>query len=302
VLKAERSGRLAQIVVVGSGVVGQATGKGLLSKGHKVTFVDTKEDVLIRLSNKGYDTAHPEELDLAEVDVVFVSVSTPTESGRIALTHLASAASMVGEALGRAVGRSPQRYRVVSVRSTIPPGTMEETVIPILEQRSGKVAGDDFGAAFNPDYLRGNRAEQDFCRPWITVIGTEDETAWRVLEGLYKPFGSDIYRLPIKQAELHKYIHNLFNATKISFFNEMRQAATDLGIETETVFQLVAKSSEGMWNPAYGIRDLGPFDGSCLPKDSQAFLSFAQERSIPMPLLAAAIQVNESMSAQGGAS
>ena len=37
---------MARIAIVGSGVVGQATGKGFISKGYVVTFIDVKEDVI----------------------------------------------------------------------------------------------------------------------------------------------------------------------------------------------------------------------------------------------------------------
>ena len=100
----------------------------------------------------------------------------------------------------------------------------------------------------------------------------------------------------IKVAEMMKYVHNLFNATKISFFNEIHMACQQLGIDSETVNSLVARSAEGMWNPRYGIKGGRPYGGSCLPKDTRAFRSFAQEVDLsPMTLLDAVIKVNEEM-------
>ena len=172
------------------------------------------------------------------------------------------------------------------------PGTTEEKLIPILERNSRGKVGQDFGVCTNPEYLREAQATEDFANPWIVVIGENDPRAGEILEDLYRPFGCSIRRVSIREAEYQKYAHNLFNATKISFFNEMRQVAERLGIDPSRVFELVSHSAEGMWHPAYGTRDLGPFGGSCLPKDTQAFLAFAREKGTNMPLLQATIEVN----------
>jgi len=91
-----------------------------------------------------------------------------------------------------------------------------------------------------------------------------------------------------------KYVHNIYNATKISFFNEMRLVAESIGVDADKVFRTVVDSAEASWNKQYGIRNFGPFDGSCLPKDTLAFLSWANEKAKKkMRLLHAVIQVNE---------
>ncbi len=289
-------------MVVGSGVVGQATGKGFLSgnMGHNVTFVDISEELLKRLRGEGYQTLHLMEMDLRETEVVFVSVSTPTEDGRIVLDHLVSAITTIGSMLGRAIADHPGKYRVVVIRSTVPPGTTEERLIPILEQTSRGRVGQDFGVCDNPEYLREARAVEDFSNPRIVVIGENNPQAGEILEGLYRPFGCPIHRVSIREAELQKYIHNIWNAAKISFFNEMRQVAIALDIDPSKVFELVVHSAEAMCNPVYGTRDLGPYGGSCLPKDTEALLTFLEEMGISMPLLEAVIKVNRLLMEKGG--
>jgi len=100
-------------------------------------------------------------------------------------------------------------------------------------------------------------------------------------------------------AEMMKYVHNLFNATKISFFNEMHVVCQKLGIDSQAVNSLVVKSAEGMWNPKYGTAGGRPYGGSCLPKDTRAFRSFAEELNLSrILLLDAVIKVNEEMGEQ----
>jgi len=57
----------------------------------------------------------------------------------------------------------------------------------------------------------------------------------------------------------------------------------------------VAQSAEASWNHLYGTRDSGPFAGSCLPKDTIAFLSWAKEQDMETPLVDAVLRVNEAL-------
>ena len=83
--------------------------------------------------------------------------------------------------------------------------------------------------------------------------------------------------------------------TKITFFNEMREIGKQLGINSDKVFELTTLSAEGIWNPTYGINDKGSFSGSCLPKDTQAFFSWAESSGFKVDLLKSVINVNSSL-------
>ena len=67
------------------------------------------------------------------------------------------------------------RFHIVVMRSTMLPGTIEQTVIPALEVYSGKRAGRDFGVAINPEFLREGTSIHDFNNPPFTLIGADDE-------------------------------------------------------------------------------------------------------------------------------
>lgn len=280
------------ICVVGSGVVGQATGRGFLAHGNKVEFIDIKQEVIDRLRSEGLEanTAQEMENEPLTAGVVIFTVSTPTQAGKINLGYLRRAAIDVGRRLKISEG-----YRVIVVRSTVVPGTTQELVVKEIEKWSGKKAGQDFGVCMNPEYLREVSAKEDFAKPWLVVIGQLDEKSGDVLAGLYKDFGCPVERIGIREAEAQKYVHNLYNAAKITFFNEMRGICEKAGIDADAIFPLVAKSAEGMWSPAYGTKDLGPFDGMCLPKDTQAFLAWAESKGWEMPLLKETIAVNDKL-------
>ncbi|MFA5986570.1 MAG: hypothetical protein WC819_04470 [Parcubacteria group bacterium] len=278
---------MKRVAVLGSGVVGRATGLGFLSKGHDVIFYDVQDVILKKLVTQGYDAKHIDFLDTNESDIFFFVISTPTENEKINLTYMMSAAKTLGKKL-----RDRKDYFVIVVRSTVLPGTTENIIVPIIEKASNKKAGRDFGVSMNPEYLREVNAEKDFKKPWVITIGTLDKKTKKIMGEVYKDFDCPIYYVSIKEAEMQKYVHNLYNATKIAFFNEMRLVSHCIGVQPDKIFEITADSAEAFWNKKYGLRNRGPFDGMCLPKDTQAFFSWSKKLKIKMNLLKGVIASN----------
>lgn len=281
---------MSKIVVIGSGIVGKATGKGFIAKGHDVVFMDTNATVLSALCAEGFNTCAPDALEQQQADAFLLTVSTPTMQGRIVLDHILHAA----ENLAKTALKEHKGFPLVVVRSTVIPGTTEEKIIPILEKFSGKKAGKDFGVCMNPEFLREKSAESDFLHPWIIVVGANDESSHAMLKILYGVVSCPYIALAIREAEMEKYVHNLFNACKIAFFNEIRNVCEQVGINADRVFNAVKYSAEGSWNVSYGTKDKGPFSGSCLPKDTQAFFYWTtNDLHMSMPVLSGEIEENE---------
>lgn len=281
---------MARVVVVGSGTVGEATGRGFLRLGHAVNFVDISPTRVEELRSKGL--AASTEIDLAGPPAfVFIAVPTPNDGRRYDLRHVEAAVRSVGKAL-----RDSSSFHTVVTRSTLPPGTTEGLVVRRLEEEAGKTVDEDFGLASNPEFLRASSNFEDFITPWVTIIGSRSPRTRERLADLYRPFGGTIrlFNSPTK-AEFAKVAHNLFNATKISFWNEMWQVAARLGVSSDEIASVVAYSAEGSINPEYGIRGGLPFGGACLPKDGYGFIGFAEDIQIDIPLIEAVMRVNEAM-------
>jgi UDPglucose 6-dehydrogenase len=283
----------SRIFIIGSGVVGVATGEGLLAAGHDVTFVDIAEDRVAELARRGRDVRTEIDLSDEQDALIFLTLPTPHEGHRYDLTAFTAGTASVGKALAG----SPGRHTVI-VRSTVPPGTTEGLVKNTLEQNSGMVANEGFGLASNPEFLRAVSAAEDFANPWMTVIaGRDPQTVERIRE-LLSPFGGEMrtFTNPA-EAEFVKCAHNIFNATKISFWNEMWLVAQKLGVDLDPIAATVARSAEGSINPQYGIRGGAPYGGVCLPKDTCGFLGFAKTIDVDMPLLSAVVETNDRLAA-----
>jgi UDPglucose 6-dehydrogenase len=281
---------LARIFIVGSGVVGTATGRGFIEAGHTVTFIDVALARLEQLRAAGFDARI--ELDLPEEPAfVFMTLPTPNAGRSFDLSAFTSGTRSIGDALRR----SPAKHTVV-VRSTVPPGTTEGLVKGELERTSGKRAGRGFALASNPEFLRAASADDDFRHPWMTVIASRDQVTRVRMQDLLAPFGGElrVFEDPAV-AEAIKCAHNLYNAAKISFWNEIWLVTEKLGIDHDAVSSTVAKSAEGSTNQFYGIRGGAPYGGVCLPKDTNGFLGFAAQLGVTMPVLEGVVAVNEQL-------
>jgi len=279
---------------VGAGTVGTAAGDGFMSHGHDVSYVDISRSRVQLLRREGHSACLSPDLNLDGVDLIVVSVPTPTNEFGLDFSHLMESTTDIGAALRRCQSNT---YPVVVYRSTMLPGSTRSRLIPRLETASGRRAGVDFGVCYSPEYLRERSAREDFLNPTVVVLGI-DLKDWRTRQAMYRLygiFGAEIVVTSWDVAEFQKYLHNLANAAKITFFNELREAASQIGFsqtEIDLAFSITARSAESLWQPSYGIHNLGAYGGACLPKDVSAILTFLKSLGISMPLISAVETVN----------
>ncbi len=129
--------------------------------------------------------------------------------------------------------------------------------------------------------------------PRMTVIGARSQRVAHRLGDLLGPLGGQVrvFDDPAT-AELIKCTSSLFNATKISFWNEIWGVCDQLGLDPDQIADTVASSAQGSTDLGYGLRGGAPYGGGQLPGDTAGFLGFAAELGIPMPLLSAVVGVN----------
>ena len=308
-----------KISVVGTGYVGLVCAVGFADKGHDVVCVDIDEDK-VRMINDGRSPIHEDGLeellqrnigkslrastDLDEAvrttEFSIIAVGTPFDGERIDLQYIEKVSRQIGEVL-----RSKDSYHVVVVKSTVVPGTTDDVVTAILEQASGKRAGNDFGVGMNPEFLREGVAVDDFMNPDRIILGGIDERTQNLLGRAYAAFeDTDIIKTSNKTAELIKYTSNSLLATMISFSNEIANLCTAVGgVDIVDVMQGVHLDKRLMPVDGDGNR-VRPgfvsylesgcgFGGSCFPKDVKALISHGERLGQNMGLLNAVIDINE---------
>jgi GDP-mannose 6-dehydrogenase len=296
------------IAVFGLGYVGCVTAACLARHGHSVVGVDTNEEK-VRLVNAG--RAPVLEPGLGELiagetrsgrlvassdpvsavtgsNVSMICVGTPSAANGSLALH---AVERVARSIGDALPECSRRHTVV-VRSTVLPGTTERSILPVLEEASGLTAGTDFGLSTNPEFLREGVALADFERPPKTVIGQLDARSGEPVEALYGELDSPCFRVPIRVAEMVKYVDNAFHALKITFANEVGTFCRAMGIDSHDVMEPFLADRKLNISEAY-LKPGFSFGGSCLPKDLRALVYASRRADLDLPLLESILPSNE---------
>jgi len=292
------------ISIIGTGYVGSVTGACLADMGHHIIFVD-KDLQKLEVIKSGKNSIFEPGLDqlivknkekiLTTTDipdavqntvVTFICVGTPPrEDGSSDMSQI----EMVSQSIGKAL-RSGTKYRIIVIKSTVLPGTIENLIIPILEKESGKKAFYDFGVASNPEFLKEGTAVEDFFNSDRIVIGAQDNRTRELLENLYTPLNVPIFKTNIRTSEMIKFASNAFLATKISFANEIGNLCKELGIDSYSVFEGVGLDTR--INSKFFRTGIG-FGGSCFPKDVCALIAYAKSQGITPRILNSVMAVND---------
>jgi UDPglucose 6-dehydrogenase len=224
---------------------------------------------------------------------MFFCVGTPGgENGAADLTYLFSALDSVVNHL------NSEKFRVLVIKSTVPPGTTKKEIIPYLHAK-GFSEGKAFAVANNPEFLREGKCWEDFIKPDRIVLGTGNEKAFEILRALYEPFNAPVHQVSLNTGEFIKYLSNTLLASLISYSNEMAVIADAIGdIDTGKAFRILHedKRMKGSGITSYLYPGCG-YGGYCLPKDTQAMAAQARMNGVIPRLLEDVIAINGRMPA-----
>jgi nucleotide sugar dehydrogenase len=300
-----------KVAAIGLGYVGTVTAACLASRGHDVWGVDVdaaKVDEIRRgrspVTEPGLDelvaqaveggTLHAttsciDALDGADVSLVCVGTPSATRGGTD-LSYVRRAVDDIVAAI-RTVTPPTSRQHSVVIRSTVPPGTVEDVLIPAL---TDGLAGTEItiGAAMCPEFLREGSGVADFFASPFFVVGTSDPGVAQAVTGLFGFLDQPVRVVDVRTAESLKYACNAFHATKVSFTNEVSRLFRLLGVDSREVMSLFCEDHVLNISPAY-LRPGFAFGGSCLPKDLRSLLHLARINGADLPLLAGTLATNE---------
>ena len=154
---------------------------------------------------------------------------------------------------------------------------------PIIERASGKVAGRDFGVAFNPEFLREGVAVDDFHNPPKTVIGASDAETAKIVSQIFLPVDNNPIITTIRNAEMVKYVDNVWHAAKVCFANEIGRIAKAVGVDGQSVMDIFVQDQKLNLSPYY-LKPGFAYGGSCLPKEVRAMTHLAMDHGLDLPM------------------
>ncbi|MGC1422788.1 MAG: nucleotide sugar dehydrogenase [Terracidiphilus sp.] len=303
-----------RISIFGLGYVGTVSAACFAADGNQVLGVDPVPDK-VDLINRGLSPIVEDEIGeiieetvrkgqlratqdpltaVHETDLSIVCVGTPSQSnGNLDLRYIRRICEQIGQAL-----RTKDTRHTVVIRSTILPGTMRNVAIPVLEEFSGKKAGEDFGVCYNPEFLREGTAVRDFRYPPKTVFGELDRESGDMLAALYQGIEAPLIRTDLNNAEMIKYVDNSWHALKIGFANEIGNLCDAFAVDAEEVMNIFCQDKKLNISPAY-LKPGFAFGGSCLPKDLRALSYQAKMHDLQLPILNSVLPSNEMQIAHG---
>jgi UDPglucose 6-dehydrogenase len=276
--------------IIGQGFVGTAV-REKFKDTRKVYTYDldkSKCGVFDKLSDSFRETNI--EMLVDKCDILFVCVPTPMfSSGKCDV-------SIVEDVLNKISSASAEldKNSIVILKSTVPPGTAE-----FFNKRYKKI-----GVSFSPEFLTEANSVNDFKNQNRIVLGIDWAEHIKPITKLFKKAfpEAEIAILNTAEAELTKYMTNLFLATKVSFFNDMYRVADAIN-NNETVSQSINFDSvvaATLLDPRIGKSHAlvpGPdgdfgYGGHCFPKDMAAILNLSDELKVAVPTLFGASTTN----------
>lgn len=247
-----------KIGIVGHGFVGKA-----------VDYAFSTDNVEKFIVDPLYNTTLA---DLAEFkpQITFICAPTPSRDDGSVDT------SIVDEAVMKLINTTQS---FIAIKSTITPDAAE------------RLTRFDSRVVYNPEFLTEANPKMDFVNQQFNIMGVTDQGAGQYLEGIYNAFSlcnpaQTIMMSPV-EASLFKYSVNTYLATKVTFFNQLKQICDDYGAN----FNMLSRALPIDHRIGHSHMKIpGPdgkagFGGSCFPKDLNAFIKFVEKETSVDPTI-----------------
>lgn len=257
---------------VGLDVIGFDVDDGRVSSlGSGRSYVEDVSDTMLAAAlTSGRFRPTTDPADCGDFDVAIITVPTPLREGVPDLSHIESAANMLGARVNMG--------SLVILESTTYPGTTDELLVPILEQRSGLVAGRDFSVGYSPERIDPGNPMWTFVNTPKVISGIDDPSLAAVGTFYDQLVDTTVPVASTKEAELCKLVENTFRHVNIALVNELAMFADDLGIDVWRAVDAASTKPFGFmkFTPGPGV------GGHCLPIDP-SYLSWQVRRRLGSP-------------------
>jgi UDP-N-acetyl-D-glucosamine dehydrogenase len=220
---------------------------------------------------------------LSECDAIIICVPTPLRKTKEPdVSYILAAAEEIAKRL--------RRGHLVILESTTYPGTTDEVLLPMFEEKGLKL-DEDFLLAFSPERVDpGNPQFQTHNIPKVVGGVTDDSTT--VAAHLYSQIVNNVHAVSsARVAEAAKLLENTFRAVNIGMANEMARLCYALNIDTWEVIRAAATKPFGFM-PFYPGPGIG---GHCIPLDPHYLSWKARQHGFDSRFISLAEEVNSRM-------
>ena len=296
--------KTARLAVIGLGYVGLPVAAMFADAGFDVKGVEIIPDRVEKINN-GISPIEGDEPGLAELlerviktgrlratrdyedlrdrDIILIDVETPVDDRNIPRYEaLRSALKSLGPVL--------KKGALVIVESTVAPGTINNFVLPLLEEHSKAKLNDGFYLGICPERVMPGKLLKNLSTLSRVAGGMTPETSEAMIALYGHIVRADIDAADCVTAELVKTTENAYRDVQIAFANEVALICEAAGGDVWKVRELVNKSPmRQMHLPGAGV------GGHCIPKDPWLLAYGANGRDVSLRIIPAAREINNSM-------
>jgi UDP-N-acetyl-D-mannosaminuronic acid dehydrogenase len=293
----------ARLAVIGLGYVGLPVAAMFAENGFDVLGMEIREE-RVNMINSGKSPIEGDEPgledllrkmvggkkmrastnyeDLRDRDIILIDVETPVDE-----THTPRYAALKSACTNLSTVLKPGA--LVIIESTIAPGTMKGTVLPILQSKGLKL-GRDFLLGNCPERVMPGKLLANLNQMSRVCGGDSPETAATMISLYRHIVRSDLDPADWATAELVKTVENAYRDVQIAFANEVALICEQAGADVLRVRELVNKSPfRQMHVPGAGV------GGHCIPKDPWLLAYGVKGSDVPLRLIPAARAINDQM-------
>jgi nucleotide sugar dehydrogenase len=305
-LRRVRSGEF-KIAVYGLGHVGSPLASAWLRAGAHLIGVDSSSEVL-KNARKGrthiYEPGVNEAFSKGLKEKRFHLYSDPIKASQdshfklicvpVLLTSSFSADLSAVKQVTTAIGQGLKKEDVVSLNPSVPPGTSEDIVIPLLAKESGLKVEQDFYMVYNPERIYEGRAIEDIEVRYPAIVAGAGVKSLEI--------GAKLYSLVAKKgvlkignmrtAEAEKLLEGVYRDVNIALANEMAKFCEKVGVD----FWVAREAANSqpfchIHKPGAGV------GGACIPVYPQFILHAASASGVECKIISLGRNVNDSMPA-----
>lgn len=289
------------LAVVGLGYVGLPLAARAVEAGMRTVGVDSSTSVVVELTG---GRSHVGDVDHATVarmgSAGFSATTDPAVLSSASVVVLCVPTGLTGagqpdlSAVREAAATTADLVRpgtLVCLESTTHPGTTEDVLRPILEQRSGLRVGDDVHLAYSPERIDPGNVRFGVHNTPKVVSGCTPLCA-KHAEAFYERLVDPIVVAGgTREAETAKLLENSYRYVNIAMVNELAMFCDRSGIDIWDVLSCAGTKPFGFapFQPGPGA------GGHCIPVDPRYLESTASQGGFTFSTLRAAREVDERM-------
>jgi nucleotide sugar dehydrogenase len=301
-----RSGEV-KIAVYGLGHVGSPLASSWLRAGAHLIGVDNSSKVLenarkgrTHVSEPGVNEAFSKGLKekrffvysdplKASQDSQFKLICVP-----VLLTDSFTADLSAVKQVATAIGQGLKKGDIVSLNPSVPPGTSEDIILPILEEKSGLKVEQDFYMVYNPERIYEGRAIEDIEVRYPAIVAGAGAKSLEIGAKLYSLVAKKgvIKMSNIRTAEAEKLLEGVYRDVNIALANEMAKFCEKAGVDFWEARE--AANSQPFCHihkPGVGV------GGACIPVYPQFILHAANISGAECKIVSFGRNVNDAMPA-----